>query len=344
MLTIPAANHFNGREGQRPRYVIVHGTAGFQTAQQVANYFARPSTQASTHYVVGRDGLVVQCVDEQDAAWANGPISGQPATLPFREASDGIHRDAWWGPINPNLVTIAIEHVKPSTDNSDQLTDAQKAASFRLVADICARWNIPRHFADSNGGITGHFSMDPVNRSRCPGPYPWNDLWNYLKGDDMISAGDPFTMAHFTDLGGNPPRWRCKDPNHQFDIVGGILDYWRRTNGAFRLPRSNEIYNVLPRGASFQVFEAGVLVWDPAHALDDPGFGACYAMHLDGNTAGLEALMKLAGVQASQGSGVSQATIDGVATQLQAISAASQSGLTAITTAAADALKALGKS
>lgn len=183
---VEAANHWTGREGQTPAWIIVHGTAGFTTAQDVAVYFADPNTQASAHYVIGMDGTIIQCVDEEDAAWSNGPISGPPGT-----SGDGIHHDPWWDSgINPNLRTIAVEHVKSHTDNSDTLTDAQKLASFHLQQHICQRWQIPMHYADATGGIIGHYSMDPVNRSRCPGPYPWDELETFLKGSSsMIPIG-----------------------------------------------------------------------------------------------------------------------------------------------------------
>jgi N-acetyl-anhydromuramyl-L-alanine amidase AmpD len=186
MQFIQAANHWIGREGQTPKYIILHGTAGFTNANDVAQYFARPDTEASAHYVVGQDGTVIKCVQEQDAAWSNGPVSG-----PSGISGDGVHHDSFWDTgINPNLLTIAIEHVKPHTDNSDTLTPAQKLASFNLVADICGRQKIPARAADASGGITGHFSMDPVNRSRCPGPYPFDELYQFLKEHFMsLPAG-----------------------------------------------------------------------------------------------------------------------------------------------------------
>lgn len=169
-IWMPNANSFSGRNGVRPQWVILHGTAGGSSAQNIATYFA--STQGgpnpvSSHYVIGQDGTVVQCVAESDGAWANGYIS--------------TGHDAWWSDaVNPNNQTISIEHVKSSLDNSDALTPAQQAASFKLIHDICQRWQIPMRRADASGGITGHYSLDPVNRSDCPGPYNWNALWAYL--------------------------------------------------------------------------------------------------------------------------------------------------------------------
>src|SRR5690348_17254876 len=117
---IENGNAFPGRNGLKPSFIILHGTAGGTSAQAIANYFA--STQGganpvSSHYVIGQDGIIIQCVAEVDGAWANGYLS--------------TGHDPWWDPqINPNNITISIEHCKPSPDNSDALTPAQQEASF----------------------------------------------------------------------------------------------------------------------------------------------------------------------------------------------------------------------
>ncbi|GCE14899.1 N-acetylmuramoyl-L-alanine amidase [Tengunoibacter tsumagoiensis] len=170
ILQIPNTNAFANRNGYKPRYIIIHGTAGGSNAEAIAQYFKSTegsSNPVSAHYVIGQDGEVVQCNSENDGAYANGVFSAG--------------HDPWWNTsINPNNVTISIEHCKPAEDNSNVLTDAQKASSFQLITEICQRWNIPTRWADGDGGITGHFSIDPVNRSRCPGPYPWDELFAAL--------------------------------------------------------------------------------------------------------------------------------------------------------------------
>jgi N-acetyl-anhydromuramyl-L-alanine amidase AmpD len=179
-LWLPNNNYFPGRNGYNPRYVILHGTAGFNSAEAVASFFK--STEAgndpvSTHYIIDLNGKVVQCIDEQHGAFANGCISGLPGI-----SGDRVHHDPWWSrSLNPNYITISIEHVKPARDNSDELTALQKQASFELVRRICERHDIPQRRADSVGGITGHYSMDPVQRSFCPGPYPWDELFAFLQ-------------------------------------------------------------------------------------------------------------------------------------------------------------------
>lgn len=112
-------------------------------------------------------------------------------------------------------------------------------------------------------------------------------------GTDMLQITDPFAARHFKET--SATSWLCNDTG--LTVVSGILNCYRKTQGAFRLPLTSEIYNVIP-GGSFQVFEAGVLVWDPQHKLDDPGQGDVYAMHLNKDTPGLRKLMAFAGITA----------------------------------------------
>src|SRR5712672_2638246 len=182
-IEIDYLNKSMDRQGYTPKFIVLHGTAGGTSAQAIANYFAG-SAEASAHFVIGTDGAIVQGINVALAAWANGPIDGTPAdNLGFRAESDGVHRDSWWDPnVNPNFLTISIEHCKAASDNSDALTPAQQDASFKLIACICDTYGIPQRFADSQGGITGHFSMSALERQHCPGPYPWQDLFTYLQG------------------------------------------------------------------------------------------------------------------------------------------------------------------
>jgi hypothetical protein len=177
-------NCFPGRNGLKPKWLILHATAGGTSALEIAQFFKGTegsNNPVSATYVVDQEAVIYQCNLESDGAWGNGPITGVPANLPFRTVGDGVHRDAWWDPsINPNNVTISIEHVKPDSQNVTALTPAQQAASFALILDICQRNGIPMRPADASGGITGHFSMDPTERSFCPNTYPWDELWTYL--------------------------------------------------------------------------------------------------------------------------------------------------------------------
>jgi N-acetyl-anhydromuramyl-L-alanine amidase AmpD len=148
-------NNFFPDSGKKTKLVI-HGTAGGSLASGVARYFQSTESgnnPVSSNYIVDQEGLVVQCVLEKDGAWAQGVVTN-PA----------------YNGENPNNYCISIEFVKSATDNSNELTGAQMLAGFDLIADICKRNGFT--FAD----IISHGSIDPVNRSRCPGPFPWNAL------------------------------------------------------------------------------------------------------------------------------------------------------------------------
>lgn len=286
---IPNNNFFLNRNGYKPSYIVLHGTGGGTTAQATANYFQSTqgtSNPVSSTYIVGIDGAVVQCVMERDGAWANGYISG-PAGTSGNGIGNGFH-DSWWDSgINPNLLTISIEHVKSATDNSSQLTDVQKQASFKLIRDICQRNNIPARKADANGGITGHYAIDPVNRAECPGPYPWDELWAYLKGANAEVLAISQASDFFVEVTPNE-RWHCKQTN--IDIALGILAYYRTCtqvglNGLsqYGLPVSGEEGVPNTKQAVLQRFERGVILFDPAHEIDSvPGLsGPCYPAHID---------------------------------------------------------------
>lgn len=207
-------NFFPNRNGYKPSYIVLHGTAGGTNAVAIANYFASTQGTAnpvSSHYIVGTDGVVVQCVNERDGAYCNGYVTGASGTS-GNGYGNGFHDNWWDSGINPNLLTISIEHVKSATDNSNQLTAAQQQASFTLIQHICARHNIPMRKADASGGITGHYALDPVNRARCPGAYPWNDLFTFLAGAPMTTL-EGFPMVSQLD----------GDINAQFDCVSASI-------------------------------------------------------------------------------------------------------------------------
>jgi hypothetical protein len=84
--------------------------------------------------------------------------------------------------INQNLYTISIEHDKVHDDNSDVLTSVQAQKSFEVVQCICDAYGIPKRGGDASGGVISHADIDPISRARCPGDYPWSELWAYLKG------------------------------------------------------------------------------------------------------------------------------------------------------------------
>lgn len=258
--------------------LILHSTAGGSSAQGIANYFKSTeggNSPVSSHYVIGQDGTIVQVIAEKDGSYANGVVNSPN----------------WTG--NPNKYIISIEHCKNDTTNQIPLAPAQKTASFALIKDICQRNGIGMHAANGITGIASHADIDPVNRARCPGTYPWSELWAYLKGnqpkpeeDIMIDLNNPTVASHFSADGA---AWQC---TNGFSIHGEILaTYQKYGNSALcglsflGLPLSNEIPITGHPGVVFQRFERGVLCFDPLpHAIDTPpGLenARVYPLHID---------------------------------------------------------------
>lgn len=132
-------------------HIVIHGTAGGNSAEAIAQFFrSRENTTnpVSTQYIVDQQGVVVQTVLERDICYGNGTY-------------------------DMNKRGIAIEHVKSNTDNSNLLTNAQAEASFNLIKNIRTRHNIPIE------NIIPHSSVVPT---KCPGPFPWDSMRDFLRG------------------------------------------------------------------------------------------------------------------------------------------------------------------
>lgn len=149
--------------------IVLHKTATpGATAMDVANYFANDTTShKSAHFIVGRDGSVIQVVLLKDGAGANCCL----------EPGHDIYWDRLYQKYGGNLnrCTISIEHEDQTTNNSETMTAVQLDASFRLV-----KWLVER-FHLTPGQIKGHNTLDPLSRARCPGPtYPLDALMKLL--------------------------------------------------------------------------------------------------------------------------------------------------------------------
>lgn len=172
----PAIEMFVNRDrvfqNAQPRgAIVIHKTAGGTSASGIAEYFASTPLEVSSHFVVGLEGEVVQCVSLIDGAAANCCLE--------------TGHDSFWdryGGVNLNLVTISIEHVDSSVDNSSFPPTAQLEASFKLVSWLCRTYGIK--------DIKTHASISPGSRARCPGNYPMDELIKYVQEGHVAGVPD----------------------------------------------------------------------------------------------------------------------------------------------------------
>ncbi|HET8853831.1 MAG TPA: peptidoglycan recognition family protein [Ktedonobacteraceae bacterium] len=213
VMAVPDNWPFLNRSGYTgPLSVVVHKTASPGNAEDIARFFHNDTGgMKSVHYIVGRDGEIVQCVSEKDGAGGNGILD--PGHDPFWDHT---------GVSDPNLCTISIEHVDNDPNNATPVTAAQKAASFALIGEICRRHNIPP------ARIFEHRSLQPINRARCPGNYPMDELRQHVA---TVLAG--------SETAGVPHGWSddgttLTAPNGH-KVVRGFRDYvlnnaWKAEN------------------------------------------------------------------------------------------------------------------
>ncbi len=193
LMLVPEQNTFIG--AQPGNALVIHKTASGTSAEAVANFFINDPNGASSHFVIGQDGEIVQCVHLVNGAGANCCVEN--GFDPYWQQFNPMHVGSSTG-TNLNTITISIEHCDPASDNSTPLTSAQKASSFKLI-----KWLVDQYgfdiTPDGHGqmvDVKGHNTIDPINRARCPGNYPWSELQTYLQGGGTMGV-----PAGWTDNG-----------------------------------------------------------------------------------------------------------------------------------------------
>lgn len=140
------SNYTSGRSGYKPEAFVIHIAEG--SLKGAESWFNNPNSKASSHYMIGKEGQIVQFVEDLNTAWHAG----------------GVEEPAWnklKPNINPNLYTIGIEH----EGFHDQVwTQATINSSVQLIASLCNKYNI----IPNEETIIGHYQINSVSRSNCP--------------------------------------------------------------------------------------------------------------------------------------------------------------------------------
>lgn len=132
---------------RRPNFVVIHHTSN-DTVDQALRTLANPLRSVSAHYLIGRDGAIVQLVDERARAWHAG-------------------ESRWGAATDINSASLGIE-----LDNNgyEPFPDAQISALLRLLADIRERYRIPA------ANFLGHADVAPGRKVDPSRYFPWKTL------------------------------------------------------------------------------------------------------------------------------------------------------------------------
>lgn len=132
---------------RKPNYVMIHHTAQDSLAQTIKTFHSAKAG-VSSHYVIGRDGKIVQMVNDL-----------------FRGHHAGAGK--WGNDTDLNSSSIGIELDNNGT--TDPWTDAQINALIELLTYLKTTYKIPQ------ANFIGHMDYAPT-RKNDPSRFPWKKL------------------------------------------------------------------------------------------------------------------------------------------------------------------------
>jgi LysM repeat protein len=135
---VPALNFNERPDPDNITTIVVHATAN-STLIGVISWFQNPTAYVSAHYVIGKDGKMVQMVKDEDRAWHAG-------------------KSEWRGVPNVNDYGLGIELVNLN-DGQDPYPEAQYQSLVKLCRALIHKYNI------SPEDIVGHYQISPGRKT-----------------------------------------------------------------------------------------------------------------------------------------------------------------------------------
>jgi N-acetylmuramoyl-L-alanine amidase len=132
---------------RKPNFVILHHTAQKSTDQTIKTFTVKGQSEVSAHYVVGRDGKVVQMVNDY-----------------LRAHHAGTGR--WGNDTDLNSSSIGIEI---DNDGFEPYSEAQIIGVLKVLSVLKKRYKIP------TANFIGHSDIAP-SRKPDPHDFPWQRL------------------------------------------------------------------------------------------------------------------------------------------------------------------------
>lgn len=145
---IESPNHYNGRSSKICKFTP-HHVAGVLSAEQIANIFVPRARNASANYVIGNDGEIICCVDENNGAWTSS--------------------SKW----NDNQA-ITVEVSNSKAGGNWEVSEKAWNSLVNLAVDVCRRYGFRLEYDGTcNGTLTEHRMYVPTS---CPGTYLHNKM------------------------------------------------------------------------------------------------------------------------------------------------------------------------
>ncbi|WP_400262141.1 N-acetylmuramoyl-L-alanine amidase [Sphingobacterium sp. SG20118] len=153
---------------RKPNYVIIHHTAQ-NSLNQTIRTFQVEHTKVSAHYVISRDGVIVQMLNDYVRGWHAGLSK--------------------WGSITDmNSISIGIEL---DNNGKEAFPDAQIEALIQVLDTLKSNYGIP------SSNFIGHADIAPARKNDPSVYFPWKRLADrgfglWYNPSELVSAPDNF--------------------------------------------------------------------------------------------------------------------------------------------------------
>jgi N-acetyl-anhydromuramyl-L-alanine amidase AmpD len=226
-------NIYKGRAGLAIRAAVIHIAQG--TYAGSISWLCNPASGASAHFMVAKDGRIMQMVNIFDTAWGNG-LTWNTLRNSWIDPDGNAVKPSWKGltvPINPNFTTVSIEH---EGFTGEPWTAAMYEADRRILQYVASQTPLSYIPHDT---LIGHNEISPLARSQCPG-----------SGVDFARMIEP------------------ELPYGTVPIDPRLQAYWERSGGLWQPDRYCLGYAIRPLTNGIQVFERGALRLRPDGGID----------------------------------------------------------------------------
>lgn len=142
-------NHTEGNSARKIELIVLHSTGGSYTS--AVNWLCNEESGVSAHFVVKRDGTLVQLVSTDDIAWHAGKSSWHGISV----------RNS----VNAVSIGIEMEHI----DGQQDWPEAQVETVAQLTAALLAEHHLTIERA------VGHLDVAP-RRKVDPAHFPWPEF------------------------------------------------------------------------------------------------------------------------------------------------------------------------
>ena len=150
---IPSPNFDKRPKGHKIKSIIIHYT-GMKNFQSALNRLCDNKSKVSCHYLIGRDGRIINLVNESYRAWHAGV-------------------SYWRGVKNLNNCSIGIELENPGHEfGYKSFTKKQMLSLIYLCKKIKKKYNIDPDW------VLGHSDISPKRKKDTGNKFDWKTIRN----------------------------------------------------------------------------------------------------------------------------------------------------------------------